>query len=286
MILSICVPTYNRATELTRFFESVRASSKIQIVICDDGSTDDTRSVVGKFQGYLDISYIYQENAGRATALFEAISVAKGEYVIIMDSDDYFTTDGLMYITKSLREHPEFSAFAFGVGILESTRVRFNVPPSVVSNFIDLRVKYGVKEDLKEVVRTSILKECIQRPRAGCRRVPTSLIWSNVAEQVDCLAFSEIVAVKEYLPGGMSDKILRLKCDNPEPLVELYELLSETEKYKSLIYRLKCMFLWARYNAHLGKRPVDRLWKWPFVIPGWILSKVDLFRLFLTKRSN
>lgn len=282
-ILSICVPTFNRARELARFFNSVPSSSLTEIVICDDGSNDNTKEIVERYAGILNIKYLFQENSGRANALYNAINAASGEFTILMDSDDYFTGDGLGVILETLGSEETFDAFMFGISILENKELTPNLPPDLESNFIAIRADYGVKRDLKEVVRTSILQSCNVEPKTNWRRVPTSLLWSRVAENVNCLSVTRAVVVKEYLPGGMSDKILSLKSSNPAPLVELNTLLSQSKRYRSTLYRWRSRLMWARYSFHADDFVMAHWWQWLVLFPGWCIYNVDRLNLVRQK---
>ena len=278
-LISICVPTYNRAIELKRLLNSIPERNQIEVVIFDDGSSDDTENIIGSYKSKLNIRYYYQNNSGRAMALHNAIDVAVGEYIVLMDSDDYFEEGGVDLILEKLSAMPDRDAFLFGINILKNYRLIPNLPPNVESNFIAIRADYAKKRDLKEVVRASILKQCNLKPEVGCRRVPTYLLWSCVAEKVSCLSFDKAVAVKEYLPGGMSDKILSLKSQNPEPLVQLNLRLSESKSYKSRKYRWRSRLLWARYAFHATAVNINRWWKFLVLLPGAVLYFVDLIKL-------
>lgn len=86
--VSVVIPTYNRARFLPAAVASVRAQTYpcAEIVIVDDGSTDDTADVVaGLGPG---IRYIWQANAGPAAARNRGIHEATGDYVAFLDTDD------------------------------------------------------------------------------------------------------------------------------------------------------------------------------------------------------
>ncbi|MFM7202891.1 MAG: glycosyltransferase family 2 protein [Myxococcota bacterium] len=86
--ISVVIPTYNRATYLPLSVQSVLAQDVpvLEILIVDDGSTDNTAAVVAELEG--PIRYLPQKNAGPATARNHGIREAKGEWVAFLDSDD------------------------------------------------------------------------------------------------------------------------------------------------------------------------------------------------------
>ncbi|WP_293026660.1 glycosyltransferase family 2 protein [Natronococcus sp.] len=107
--VSVITPTYNRAETLPRAIESVLAQSHeaFEHVIVDDGSTDDTASVV---EGYDDdrIEYLRLEgNNGANVARNEGIRAASGEYVAFLDSDDEYYPRKLETCVAALESLPE-----------------------------------------------------------------------------------------------------------------------------------------------------------------------------------
>lgn len=86
--VSVVIPTYNRSTLLPNAIESVLRQSytDFEIIVIDDGSTDDTRL---RLQPYMEsIRYFYQPNRGASAAQNAGIKVARGEWVSILASDD------------------------------------------------------------------------------------------------------------------------------------------------------------------------------------------------------
>lgn len=96
-IFSIIIPTFNRAAFVSKAIQSVLAQSFCdwELIVVDDGSTDNTREVVLGFNDSR-IKYIYQENAERSAARNNGIKNAKGEYIVFLDSDDELANDILL----------------------------------------------------------------------------------------------------------------------------------------------------------------------------------------------
>jgi glycosyltransferase involved in cell wall biosynthesis len=101
--LSIITPTYNRARKLHRVYESIKSQTLQKIdneyifewIIIDDGSEDNTKELVQKWQRESEFSiiYKYQKNLGKWRALQEGIKLATGELTLIADSDDRFKSE-------------------------------------------------------------------------------------------------------------------------------------------------------------------------------------------------
>lgn len=102
--VSVIIPTYNRESYLKCAIDSVLRQScqDFEIIVVDDGSTDNTRELVSKYiEDFPEkISYFYQENRGPAAARNKGIREAHSEYIGFLDSDDEWLPEKL---EKSLR---------------------------------------------------------------------------------------------------------------------------------------------------------------------------------------
>jgi glycosyltransferase involved in cell wall biosynthesis len=88
MLFSVVIPTYNRAHLLPQALESVFAQEEkdFEILVVDDGSTDDTEAVLARYEGRVRV--LRQKNSGPAAARNLGIENARGDYVAFLDSDD------------------------------------------------------------------------------------------------------------------------------------------------------------------------------------------------------
>ena len=100
-LVSVIVPTYNRAAMVQEALESIRRQTyqNVQIIVVDDGSTDETSA---QMQSLPDILYIRQENQGQAAARNAGLAHAKGEYICTLDSDDIWQPDFLKTCVAAL----------------------------------------------------------------------------------------------------------------------------------------------------------------------------------------
>ncbi|UUA71389.1 glycosyltransferase family 2 protein [Cellvibrio sp. QJXJ] len=110
MLISIITPTYNREAFLPAAIESVLAQSykEFELIIVDDGSTDNSRELIN---AYADkdprVKYLYQENQRQSVARNYALSIAKGDFICFLDSDNYWPHDKLEKSLKAFEQHPE-----------------------------------------------------------------------------------------------------------------------------------------------------------------------------------
>ncbi len=99
--VSIIIPTYNRQSYLSGVIKSVldQTFDDFEVVLIDDGSTDQTKEVVEKYINTQPdkIKYFYQGNKGPSAARNNGIKQASGEYIAFLDDDDEWLPDKLKY---------------------------------------------------------------------------------------------------------------------------------------------------------------------------------------------
>jgi hypothetical protein len=111
-LISVIIPTYNRAPLLERAIRSVLAQRKpcAELIVVDDGSTDDTAGVVTRLadKAHLPVRLLHQENQGAAAARNLGISAAQGSLLAFLDSDDWWLPKKLAMQAAALAAHPGF----------------------------------------------------------------------------------------------------------------------------------------------------------------------------------
>lgn len=105
--ISVVIPTYNRRESLKRALSSVLAQKGVsfEVIVIDDGSTDDTRSLIAK--EFPEIRYYFFENQGPAAARNRGIEKAKGQWIAFLDSDDEWKPGKLQAQMDFLKNNPE-----------------------------------------------------------------------------------------------------------------------------------------------------------------------------------
>lgn len=106
-LVSVIIPTYDRAIYLGDSIRSVLAQtySNLELIVVDDGSTDDTEAIVGEFQDPR-LRYVRQPNRGRSNARNHALSLASGKFITFLDSDDLYLPDKIRLQVNYLKTHP------------------------------------------------------------------------------------------------------------------------------------------------------------------------------------
>ncbi len=107
MKISVIIPTWNRSGYLARALESVFAQSisPHEVIVVDDGSTDDTREIIQ--QQFSNVRYLYQENRGVSSARNTGIRAAGGDWIALLDSDDCWLPNKLEHQQQLLRDNPD-----------------------------------------------------------------------------------------------------------------------------------------------------------------------------------
>lgn len=98
---SIVIPTYNRADLLDKCLQSLVAQTfkSFEVIVCDNGSTDHTQSVVNKFRSEIDIQYFLLEpSGGPGRPRNVGIQKAKADWICFLDSDDWWKPNKLEII--------------------------------------------------------------------------------------------------------------------------------------------------------------------------------------------
>jgi glycosyltransferase involved in cell wall biosynthesis len=108
--LSVVIPCYNNVCYLQECLESLfpEIAYDAEVIVVDDGSTYDVKSVVGKFAPH--IRYIRQEHSGASCARNFGVEYSTGKYIVFLDSDDYVVSPGtLIEQLNQLEDYPDAS---------------------------------------------------------------------------------------------------------------------------------------------------------------------------------
>ncbi len=107
MKYSIIVPVFNRPDEVDELLESLchQEEKDFEVIIVEDGSKKPCKDVCDKYAGILDLSYYYKENSGPGQSRNYGAERAKGEWLIVLDSDVVLPNDYLKAVETELSNH-------------------------------------------------------------------------------------------------------------------------------------------------------------------------------------
>ena len=258
-MISIFTPTYNRGYILPQLYDSLKrqSSTDFEWIIVDDGSTDETEKMVIKWQrekNAFNITFAKQENAGKHIAINKGVSLAKGEWFFIVDSDDYIIDNAVQKINEWIDDCTS-SEFAGVAGTrISSENVTIGGEVLFDTPFVDCknneRKKYGLGGDKAEVYKTSILKR-YPFPKFGEEKfLSECAVWDQVAlDGYKLRWFNSPLIVCTYLSDGLTAKVNKLELENFEGYT--YATKIRLKAYNSLEhYRIIAQYI----NKGLHKR--------------------------------
>lgn len=105
-LVSVIIPVYNNSKMIGEAIDSIFAQDypHLEIIVVDDGSTDNIRQVV---KAYSDVHYIYKKNGGPASARNIGIKNSKGDYITFLDADDLYPINRISPQVQYALGHPD-----------------------------------------------------------------------------------------------------------------------------------------------------------------------------------
>ncbi len=246
ILISVVIPTYNYAHYLPRGLDSVLAqwADDMELVIIDDGSTDNTSQVVAEYATRCAaLRYVRQENAGAAAARNLGIQLAQGAYVLPLDADDELVGNAIEVLRAMLLASPDTDVLLGAhVSVYPDGRERVRLPTPVPA----LSPRRMAYQYLLEK-RISISHSCIliRRDLLLQRPYPQTL---RTGEDVPVFAFLLVTGktLVTDLPIARihkhADSLRNDRCDE-----EAAALVMVREVFSSL--PAECQPLRARYEA-------------------------------------
>jgi glycosyltransferase involved in cell wall biosynthesis len=152
--ISVVIPAYNNGPHIHRSIDSVLAqtASPLEIIVVDDGSTDNTSELV-KCYGE-KVRYIYQENAGASAARNTGVEAVTGDWIAFLDADDEWLPMKLEAQLNHLKKHPDLqwmtgnymrclcAANRCAPDVTASACDRYLEPNEIVENYL-LKYQHG-----------------------------------------------------------------------------------------------------------------------------------------------
>ncbi len=126
-LVSVIIPCYNAANWIGQAIDSVlnQTWQNIEIIVVDDGSTDDSLSVLDKYVGK-NIEVITQENRGASSARNQGLNRAKGDYIQYLDADDLISVNKIKSQVKRLENQADsISSCQWGRFFDDSNKAKF-----------------------------------------------------------------------------------------------------------------------------------------------------------------
>ena len=303
-MITVFTPTYNRGNLLNRLYQSLCKQNykEFEWIIVDDGSLDDTSSIVNIIQdkhpcGDFSILYYKKENGGKHTAVNTGVQKAHGDLFFIADSDDILPPNALQTVA-GVWEQTKYDNSIGGIcgfdgGINDGSIIGTGFPKEVhllnieLSNHInigyidattrDVRFKLKVDGDMKEVFRTSVLREFPFPEIKGERFCPEVLVWNRIASKYKLRHINKIIYLVEYQQDGITSAITRSRMNSPIASTMTY---AEMLDYNiSLKWKIRSAINYWRFKYCISNKALkapDVKWYWRlFQIIGLLMHLKD-----------
>ena len=227
--ISILTPTYNRGKLLLPLYDSLKnlTFKDFEWLIVDDGSEDDTEQYALSWiehnieNAEFPIRYIKKSNGGKHTAINRGVREAIGELILILDSDDTLPVDSLETIALYYEQCKGYKDCAGVCGLMahhDGQLIGSGFPKEpMYESALQFRYaeKGNVTGDLLEVYKTSVMREFPFPEIENERFCPESLVWNRIANKYKLFCFNKIVYYRDYLEGGLTSKIVRIRMNSP-----------------------------------------------------------------------
>ena len=187
MKFSVCIPTYNRAYLIEKPLNSLvnQTYKDFEVLVIDDGSTDNTEEVIEAYKDKLNLKYIKKPNGGKHTALNTSLDHAQGELWIILDSDDEFveaTLGEMSEIWEKYKDNPMVCGI-IGRSVENGKLVgRAFEPGQEFISYVEFHFgpHGGQYIDCCECIRTSIINKYRWPENLNTKFVPESYVMNQI----------------------------------------------------------------------------------------------------------
>ena len=255
--VSVVIPTYNRATVLDRSIDSVLAQTytDFELIVVDDGSTDDTRDVIGEFEDERIRYFRHEENEGVSAARNTGIREANGKFIAFQDSDDSWHAD------KLRKQMQAFEDGSSDVGVVYSGLWRVTDGGRTYVPGSEIQTKEGDIHDALlhgnfvstqvAVVRT----ECFEKAGGFDESLPYFEdweLWIRLSKQFEFALVDEPL-VTAYLQSDSITNDMEGLVEGRKQLIQKHRDTFDTDTLAEQLFRLGHSSLKTR-QANQGRR--------------------------------
>lgn len=224
---TIVTATYNRAHTLGRVYGSLLAQTfrDFEWVVVDDGSSDGTRELVGSWKASFPIRYFWKPNGGQHTAMNLGLSVAEGEFLEFVDSDDAFVPHALERFDYHWRQIPDPSRF-YNVLTLCCRPDGSIVGKPFAADRVDTftladTLRHLGPGDRCGMNRTAALREFFPYPE-GEPWCPLGLMWNRLAQRYATRFVNEPLLIVYSSPDSNTRRDSALRASSPKATLTYY----------------------------------------------------------------
>ena len=260
-LFSIFIPAYNRAHVIDQALDSIsdQAFPSWEIIVVDDGSTDNTGEVVADWSRRhgVTVRYIYQINAGKHVAHNQGVAAARGELFMVLDSDDRLLPEALEKVSAAwwgLSAGGRLgSAGVEGLCITSSGALHGTAYPEDTwdGNYLELRGVHGVCGEKRSALRVDVLEQYPYPVFAGEYHVRPSYIWKRIAHHYSFRCINEPLQIVDFAQDGLTASASKRRLLNVQGLFAYWkDDIFHHQEYLSMPRRVKHYAEYIRYGFH------------------------------------
>lgn len=223
-MLTIFTPTYNRGYILKELYQSLckQTNQKFKWLIVDDGSTDNTKELVEKWQmeNQITITYLYENNLGKSAAHNKAMKYIDTELFTCVDSDDMLDECAVEIVLREWGKIQQNEADIGGILAFRKTRqgeaiTHYNASNSQIGCLKEFYDKKIISGDTMLIFLTNYIKK-IQFPMfAGEKFIPEAYLYDQFDQAYKLKIVPAYIYICDYLEDGYTKNMSRLIANNP-----------------------------------------------------------------------
>lgn len=291
-LITVFTPTYNRRDCIHRCYESLRrqSSHNFEWLIIDDGSTDDTQSLIRSWQAEetrFPIRYCYKENGGLHTGYNKGIELAQTELFVCIDSDDWMPDDAIEKI-EAIWSSVGSLGYTGIMGIdcyADGSVVGGKFPEDIHEMYLyEKLTTYKTPGDKKMIHRTDLLKQVAPMPTFPGERFFNPSYLMYLLDQFGKLyVTNDCFCIVDYQPDGMSSNFYKQLRTSPRSFAETRKLylsfpdITPAFKLRHSIHYISNILTAKRFREGMAES-VFPLYSWLAVLPGFALYLLILFK--------
>lgn len=289
MKLSILTATYNRATFLSKLYnsiiENVEDGLEIEWLIMDDGSQDNTKEIVQKFieEKKIEIKYNSQENQGKMVAINNLMPLVTGDLIVDCDSDDYFTKDAFKIIKEEFENTSRQGLYAICFlkekqdGKIDGTTFK-----NKTSTMFDLYFKEKATGEKSLVYYANIRKKYKHEIENNEKFITEARMYHKMDEDYEIKCVNKAITAGEYQENGYTSNILKTFTSSPYGYYKYFEEILQKDfkgvTWNKRLYVIKHYILFVTITkANLSMKNIKNILNKTLIlilfIPGKIMSK-------------
>lgn len=235
--ITVFTPTYNRSKLLERVFDSLveQTVSNFIWMVVDDGSDDDTKELIKRIRknADFDIQYIYQENGGKHRAHNTAVKNCRTDYLLILDSDDYLSSDAIEVLQRKILNIEGDDDICGVIGnrfdAVSKKVIGTEMPCNQkIIDGLTLYQKMGFTGDTVRLYKISVLRRFLFPEISGEKFMSENVIFDKIDEQYKMLTMNEKIYFGEYGDDGLTKNIIFYRLKSPIGTSFSYMVAAET----------------------------------------------------------